>query len=403
MTNVINAAVPFFLLPIITSKLTVHYYGILSNFQIFLSLLIPFISINSDAALARRYYEKNDRNILDYLATTESLSFIIALALFCLTFVSEVFLKDFYHLDWIFIRLAIIIVFIRVLMNLSLSFYQASKQPFNYAALILTYTALNVGISLVFLVGLNYGWESRVYGQLIACGFVLIWFQLFFRKGTFFPPKLDKGDLRYLTSFGIPLLPQAFFSASVIAIDRFVLTGLHGASENGIFSLGFQMASILSFFTISLNSAFVPWFYEKLNSGTYSDKRSVIKLTYIGWLGIIAMAIILIVIIPIIFGLFVDKKFVIALEFIPVLITGFVFQGLYFLVSNYFTFLKQTKVLGKIALCLIILKLPVSYILINTYGIKGASYSFLITYCLYFLSVLFCVRSRVKMPWNILD
>ena len=44
--NVLNASIPFFLLPILTNTLTPEDYGLISIFQLILSLTIPFTGLN---------------------------------------------------------------------------------------------------------------------------------------------------------------------------------------------------------------------------------------------------------------------------------------------------------------------------------------------------------------------
>lgn len=402
ISNTFNAAVPFFLLPILSSYLSKDQYGMLSNFQIFLALIIPVVSLNSDSALARRYYEKDNGNIKSYLNTASTFSLTIAILLFCSTYVLDLFINRVLQIEWLYIRLGVAIVYVRVLMNLSLNYFQASKRPFSFSGLSLSYTVLNILLTLMFLSGWNTGWQSRVYGQLVASGVVFFWFYIFFLKREFNPFQTSRLELKYLTNFGLPLLPQAFFSAAVIAIDRFILTGLLGSDVNGVFSLSFQLASILSFFTISLNSAFVPWFYGKLNSGRLGDKLEVVRMTFKGWAIIIVAGIALLFLTPFIFDWFIDDKFEESISYIPVLILGFVFQGFYFSVSNYLTYLKSTQVLGKIAVIIVIVKLPLSYFLIRHLGVLGACYSYSFTYLLYFVWVYWESNRRLSMPWNIL-
>ena len=401
ISNTLNAAVPFFLLPILSSYLSRDQYGMLSNFQIFLALIIPIVSLNSDSALARRYYEKDNGNIKPYLNAVSTFSLTISILLYGLTYVFDLFIHCVLQIEWFYIRLGLTIVYVRVLINLSLNYFQASKQPFSFSGLSLSYTVLNILLTLMFLSGLNTGWQSRIYGQLVASIAVFFWFYIFFLKREFNPLQTSRSELKYLLSFGLPLLPQAFFSAAVIAIDRFMLTGFLGSDVNGVFSLSFQLASILSFFTISLNSAFVPWFYGKLNSGRVRDKLEVVKMTFKGWAIIIIAGIAVLLLIPFIFDWFVDDKFEESLRYIPVLILGFVFQGFYFSVSNYLTYLKSTRVLGKIAVFIILLKLPLSYVLIRQLGVVGACYSFSITYLIYFVWVYRESNRRLSMPWNI--
>ena len=51
ISNVINASIPFLLLPLLTNYLSTEDFGILTNFKLLIELLIPFISLNMMTSL----------------------------------------------------------------------------------------------------------------------------------------------------------------------------------------------------------------------------------------------------------------------------------------------------------------------------------------------------------------
>jgi O-antigen/teichoic acid export membrane protein len=59
IANVINASIPFLLLPLLTNYLSTEDYGILTNFKLLIELLIPFISLNLMTSLQVIYVNRN--------------------------------------------------------------------------------------------------------------------------------------------------------------------------------------------------------------------------------------------------------------------------------------------------------------------------------------------------------
>ena len=66
IASLLNASIPFLLLPILTAYLTTEEYGLLSIIQIFIIFTLPFISINISSKLQIEYHhlDKNEFAIL---------------------------------------------------------------------------------------------------------------------------------------------------------------------------------------------------------------------------------------------------------------------------------------------------------------------------------------------------
>jgi O-antigen/teichoic acid export membrane protein len=62
LSNVLNAAIPFILLPVLTQHLSTSDYGVISNYNALINILIPFIGLNLMAAL-QVVYVKNKNEI----------------------------------------------------------------------------------------------------------------------------------------------------------------------------------------------------------------------------------------------------------------------------------------------------------------------------------------------------
>ena len=63
-SSVVNSAIPFLFLPILTRILTPSEYGIIAMFQISVSIVFPLVGLNLEGAIARKYYD-GEKYILD--------------------------------------------------------------------------------------------------------------------------------------------------------------------------------------------------------------------------------------------------------------------------------------------------------------------------------------------------
>ena len=58
LVNMVNAGIPFLLLPFLTTYLTKEDYGILTNINSLTALIIPLIGINLEGAVSRQFVNK---------------------------------------------------------------------------------------------------------------------------------------------------------------------------------------------------------------------------------------------------------------------------------------------------------------------------------------------------------
>lgn len=66
-SNILNAAVPFLMLPILTRYLTPKDYGIVSMFQVLAAVIAPFSGLALHGAISRQYFERDRINFPQYL------------------------------------------------------------------------------------------------------------------------------------------------------------------------------------------------------------------------------------------------------------------------------------------------------------------------------------------------
>lgn len=85
ISSIINASIPFILLPILTNKLSPADYGIVAMFQLVTNLVYPFIGLNLEGAIARKYYDNDGKKFSSYIGTCfflSGISFLIISIIF---------------------------------------------------------------------------------------------------------------------------------------------------------------------------------------------------------------------------------------------------------------------------------------------------------------------------------
>lgn len=116
--------------------------------------------------------------------------------------------------------------------------------------------------------------------------------------------------------------------------DRLFISNMVGLAATGIYTVGYQIGSIINVLATSFNNAYVPWLYEKLKENNKGTKVKIVKFTYIYFIIISIMAIGLGVLAPYALRGFLGKSFEGSSIYVVWIAMGYAFQGMYLMVVN---------------------------------------------------------------------
>tara|TARA_B100002052_G_C15833249_1_gene576477 strand:- start:134 stop:1417 length:1284 start_codon:yes stop_codon:yes gene_type:complete len=402
ISGIINSAIPFFFLPILTRILSPSDYGIIAMFQICVSVAYPFVGLNLESAIARKYYEKTNSKFSSFIGATVSIGTFTCLILSIIFWIFSKNISDITQIPSDYIVFIIFLAYFRYIMNVLLTIFQVKLNPISYGLIQITHSFVSLSATLYLLFILSYSWESRILGQLVAGLFIVIICSIIISKNRYLSFDFSKIDFDYAISFGAPLIPHAIASVGLIVIDRFFLTMLVDIDATGIFTSAYQLGAVISLITISFNNAFVPWLFENLNKNKIDVKIKIVKLTYLYFMLITIFSSILIYIFPFVVKVFVGEKFYSINQYSYLIVLGFAFQGMFFMVTNYLYYVKKTYLQSIISFSVILIKIPLTYYLILSFGVEGAAWSFLIIYVFFFLITWIVSSREYRMPWNLL-
>lgn len=401
ISSIINASIPFILLPILTNKLSPADYGIVAMFQLVTNLVYPFIGLNLEGAIARKYYDNDGKKFSSYIGTCFFLSGISFLIISIIFFFKIDYINKITLIPINWLKYILISVVCQFIIAVLLVIFQIKIEPFKYGFLQIAQSILNMGLTILFVVIINNSWEGRLEAQIISiCFFAIISFFLLIYKGyiTF---EINKSDIVDALKFGIPLIPHAIGGMLFTTIDRFFLTKMIGLEQTGNYTVAYQLGSVVGIITVAFNNAYVPWLYKNLNKDNLDVKIKIVRFTYLYFIILSVCALALLLLFPTLVNSFVDNKFSNINLFSTFIVLGFVFQGMYFMVTNYISYIKKTYIQALLTFSVGIIKLPITYFFILWFGPVGASISFCLTFFIFFISTWYLSSRVYKMPWNI--
>jgi O-antigen/teichoic acid export membrane protein len=401
ISNFLNSGINFLLVPVLTRYIPVSEYGLLTMFSLLITFLTPFVGLNIHGAITRKYFQKDQVEFEHYVGTCIVLLLVSTVVVVISFFLLKSILFELTDLEWKYILVITIICFSQFVNLTLLSIWQAQKRAVWYAIMQVSVSLINIGLSLYFIIGLDSGWEGRVYGQLIATFAASIISIYILLSTKLMVITFDLNHAKHALKFSLPLIPHSVGAVVISLTDRFILKNTLGLVETGLYMLAYQLASVLAIGTSAFNSAFIPWLYGKLNSANYSDKLKIVKLTYFMMIGLILMFIVLSIAANIIWPLIVGIEYQNAFKYFPLILLSFVFNGMYLLVTNYLFYCEKTSILGILTFAVALLNIPLTYAFIYMSPYNGAAIGLAISSALMFILTWYFASKYYQMPWSL--
>lgn len=400
-TEIINKAVPFLLLPILTVYLSPSDYGTVATYGAFTAILAVFIHLSLVGAVNVNFFKFSKEHLKIYIANVLLIIFVSALIIFSLIYLfqDQLSLKLEIPRGWLFVGLFITLAQFFTTLNLGL--WQVEQQPKPFGIYQIALMLTNTSMVLILVIGFGMGWRGQLIGQAIATVlFALLSFGFIYRRG-YLQFSFDKVYIKDALKFGVPLIPYALSGWFRTGVDRIFLTTFIGTSATGLYAVGYQFGMIIGIVAIAFNQAYSPYLYRKLTDITFNEKLKLVKFTYAYFMGILIFAGVISIIMPWIIDNFLNERYLEAKEVIPWIAFGYAFQGMYFMVVNYIFYEKKTYMLALATFISGVLHVILSYTFIHAYGIVGAAYATTLSFFIMFIIVWILSAKIYSMPWNL--
>lgn len=399
LANILNSAIPFFMMPILTRYLSPVDYGITTMFTVLMGFLTPFIGVNMNGAINRQYYERDQVDLPKYITNCLMVLVINTLFISAIVFLltGPISKLTAFPGDWLWS--VVLVSAFQVIIQITLVLWQVQVKPIAYGMFQVAQTLLNVASTIYLVVSLGYNWQGRIISQVLAVGIfgILAFFSLY--KNGWIKFGLDKKYMKHMLSFGIPLIPHTIGAFVINMIDRIFITNMVGLAATGIYSVGYQFGMVIGILQDSFNQAWVPWLFEKLKKNNFEDKKKIIKITYLYYVLILGISLLFSLAAPLLISVLIGDKFKGATQYVIWVAFGYAFNGMYKMVTNYIYFVQKTYILAFITFGTAILNMILNYYLIKLNGAIGAAQATALSFFISFVLTWILSIKIYKMPW----
>lgn len=397
--NILNAAIPFLLLPVLTRVLSPEDYGTVAIFAIFLSFTNAFVGLSVHGAINVQFFKLEIERFSEYVTNCLLLLVVSALVMFLSVLVLGEFFVGLLDLPKKWMLIAVVASFFQFLITIRLTIWVVTGSAIEYGALQVSQSFFNAALSLVFIFCVGLFWEGRLLGQIIAISvFGSLAFYLIKRSGYIVKPKNTMADFKNALLFGVPLIPHTIGGFLMYGTDRFIISNLIDVAAVGVYMVGLQLGQVMGLVSDSFNKVYAPWIIKNL-SDQELDKVQLVKRSYLAmavfllgglcWGGVVIFSL----------PLLVGEEFSSAKSVIIYMCVGHSFTALYYMVVNYIFYTERTKLLALTTFLSATLNVPITYFMVKLFGLEGAAMAFLLVQILFFLLVWLLSNRAYPMPW----
>ena len=393
ISNFGSKLLSFFLVPLYTSVLTTADYGNYDLINITVSLLIPILTISISDAVTRFLLDKdsNKKQIISisFKITLYGLAILILLAIVNYIFKIVNVINTYFVF---FILLFIVNVFYQLVQNIAKGFDKIKELAISGFLC----SVLMVILNLVFLLGLKIGLVGYFLANIIAIGFSTLY--LFVRLKIYKYIKIkniDKNIQKEMVDYSKPMIFNAIGWWINNASDRYIVTYFCGASENGIYSVGYKIPSILTSLQNIFNQA---WTISAIQNYDDKERNNYFEKIYSSYNTLMVLACsILIIFTKFIAKILYKNEFYLAWKYTPFLLISVVFGATSGIIGGIFAAEKNTKIISSTTMLGAIINTILNVILVMIFGPIGAAFSTMVAFFLVWIIRFIKMQKYIKL------
>lgn len=388
--NLINSAIPFLLLPVLTQNLSKSDFAIIDIFTNLTFILAPLIGLNIGSSIIRFYYDKELYNLKTFFSSSLIFIIISGIVIILLTLTFNIFFADLLNINKTIQGILLLSIFYALSNQIGetlLSLYRASERPIPYGKYRVIKTFFDFSISTFLIVFVWSSWTMRVYTAVaISCIFSIVSIILLIKELELrfdYHPQYVKSALTY----SVPLILHDIGGHIINYADRLIILHFTNLDSVGIYAVAYQIGLVMSLVGNSINQAWTPFLFSILKEQNPERIRWLdrfhIKMIFFYFL----LAGIIYLFTPFIYSSFIGKAFNASPHIVLIILASYAINASYKNYVNYLFYYKKTARLSVYTGLGALINIGLCWYWIPKYNILGAAYATLISFSIQFILV----------------
>jgi O-antigen/teichoic acid export membrane protein len=400
--SVLVRAVGLLVLPLYTRYLTPADYGLValgSTLAALLSVLVPLGLYNAVSRLFFLAGTERDRRRLIGTIWLAMLAFGLVVTLALDLGGDSIF-------DWLFpelpfdpyVRIALWTAYLATFSFVPLNLLQAQERPRAYTAWTAATLLLTVSLTVLFVVVFGWGAYGYLLGTLVANAIVAIPFIVMTLRHADFC--LDRGRLKTALAFSLPLIPHGLAAWVLTLSDRTILQIYVSVADLGLYSLGYVFGMVQIMISGAIGNAWFPFVFKRFAEQGAAAEQRVARLATYYVLTISTVAVVLCLFARGAIWLLTTEAFYPAHRVVPVIVLGYLCNGLYILPQN-LLFLKSKTFLISVATVVAgAVNVAMNFWLVPAFGIMAAAWATFAAFFVMFVLLHGITRRVYPFPYE---
>ena len=286
--SILQGAIAFLLLPVLTNYLSPVDYGKLSILLIIISVFAPIVTLQSLSGISVAFFnlkEKIDFNKYIYSSVYNTL---ISLAcVYVILIISGKTIAHLLNISYFWLMIAPLMSWLPLILQILLTIFQVQQEEVKYIKLSISNILTNILISLLFVVILNWGYEGRLLGIFFTNILLAFIAYIYLSRNGFITKRIVKAYQLDSLKMGIPLIPHAIAGFVITYSDRFFILEMVDEAAVGIYSVAYTLGTIMLILANSFSTAWNPILFTELKSEK-PNYYKIKKISLISAMGFVA-------------------------------------------------------------------------------------------------------------------
>ena len=338
-------------------------------YQVVLSFLTAFLGMNLQINITRNFFKVSKNEISKILMSLILLLHVHLAIGILLLYIVTLFWHNPFGISDNLVYIMPIIIYVQMLNTFNLTILRNQEKALKYGLFQGTLIIVNYATAILLLIRFEFGWESLVYGILLANSMLAVFslhkMYVEYKIGSIFY------SFKEIYIISLPMVFHLLGGSIIFLSDRIFIQQMLGLKAVGIYTIGSQFGMITSIMIGAILTAANPWFYRNLAE----DNQKVVYKSYL------------------LMGIF----FIIGV--IVWVSLAFVIRGFYQVMYNVIVHEGKTKVFMYLGLFTGTVNLVLNYFFIKSNGMVGAAQATCLAFLIMFLVTLGYANKYSKLKW----
>jgi O-antigen/teichoic acid export membrane protein len=398
-TTLIDNAIPFLMLPVLTRYLSPTEYANIALFGFYLAISNSLSGISIHTVIYKNFFEKSKEHIARIIGSSILIVSIFSLTTMLIILFVYLLFGNVLELPLFWLVIIPLVSISSIIFNMGLDVLQNKKQVLSFSFHRISNTMMNALMSLILVVVLLRGWQGRVWGIIFGFAISAAWSFCYLKKNGYISFTVSRDMTRSILKVVLPLIPNSFQSLVVSQVGIYFIQYYFTKKMLGVYSVGFQIAYALQLLIGTLGLSWSPFLYQQLARDKGMNKLYITRLFY-GIFGIVFLGLIFInVLSGWILRIMATPAFYGANEFIPWFTLGLFFHGICTFLSPILIKHDKQKYISKVSFINMVLIIGLNIGLIKLFGYIGVVYAYCLIAFIKFMAFAWKSQKVLPLPW----